>query len=119
VFETAAGHGVGGATIHENPRFDVQPQLVTDLALKHRLPMVFTYRSQAEAGGLMSFAADQEAVFRCAGNLVARILKGAKPADLPVEEPTMFQFAVNLKTAKVLGLTLPPAVLARATRLIE
>jgi putative ABC transport system substrate-binding protein len=81
--------------------------------------MVFTYRSQAEAGGLMSFTADQEEIFRRAGNLVAKILQGARPADLPVEEPTMYQFLVNLKTAKALGLTLPPSVLARATRLIE
>jgi putative ABC transport system substrate-binding protein len=81
--------------------------------------MVFTFRVQAEAGGLMSYQADVEEINRRAGNLTARILKGAKPADLPVEEPTTYQFVVNMKTAKALGLTIPPTVLARATQLIE
>jgi putative ABC transport system substrate-binding protein len=81
--------------------------------------MVFTFRSQAEAGGLMSYAPDLEEVFRRAGSLAARILQGAKLADLPVEEPTKFQLVLNLKTAKALGLTIPPAVLARADEVIE
>ena len=81
--------------------------------------MVFTFPLQAEPGGLMAYAADEEEIVRRAGNLAAKILKGARPADLPVEEPTMYQFVVNLRTAKALGLTIPPSVLARATQLIE
>jgi len=119
VFETTARRGIGAATMHEAPRFEVQRQLLADLALKFRLPMVFPFRVQVEAGGLMSFAPDLDEVFRRAGNLTARILQGAKPADLPVEEPTRYQFVINLKTAKSLGLTIPPSVLARATQLIE
>ena len=119
VFETAVRLGTGAVTIHEAPRFEAQRQLLADLALKHRLPMVFTFRVQAEAGGLMSYQADNEEIFRRAGNLAARILKGVKPADLPVEEPTLYQFVLNVKTAKALGLTIPPSVLARATQLIE
>jgi putative ABC transport system substrate-binding protein len=119
VFEATARRGIGAVTIHEAPRFEAQRQLLADLALKHRLPMVFTFRIQAEAGGLMSFGSDEEQIVRRAGNLVGKILKGAKPADLPVEEPTLYQFVLNLRTAKALGLTIPPAVLARATQLIE
>ena len=119
VFETVARRGIGAVTIHEAPRFEAQRQLLADLALKHRLPMVFTFRDQAEAGGLMSYQADNEEIFRRAGNLAARILKGVKPADLPVEEPTMYQFVLNLKTAKPSASTMPPSVLARATQLIE
>jgi putative ABC transport system substrate-binding protein len=81
--------------------------------------MVFTFRSQAQAGGLMSYAPDLEEIMRRAGSLAARILKGAKPADLPVEEPTRYQLVVNLKTAKTLGLTIPPSVLARANEIIQ
>ena len=94
-------------------------QVLADLALKYRLPMVFTFRSQAEAGGLMAFTANHEEVFRRAGSLAARILQGARPADLPVEQPTKYQFVLNLKTAKALGLTIPPAVLARADEVIQ
>jgi putative ABC transport system substrate-binding protein len=119
IFESTARRGVGAVTIHEAPRFETQRQLLADLAVKHRLPMVFTFRVQAEAGGLMSYQADVEEINRRAGNLTARILKGAKPADLPVEEPTTYQFVVNMKTAKALGLTIPPTVLARATQVIE
>ena len=119
VFETTARRGIGAVTIHEAPRFEVQRQLLADLAMKHRLPMIFTFQLQAEAGGLMAYSASEPEIWRRAGNLVARILKGARPADLPVEEPTLYQFAVNLRTAKALGLTIPSSVLARATRLIE
>jgi putative ABC transport system substrate-binding protein len=119
VFEATARRGIGAVTIHEAPRFEAQRQLLADLALKHRLPMVFTFPLQAEAGGLMAYAADEEEIVRRAGNLAGKILKGARPADLPVEEPTLYQFVVNLRTAKALGLTIPPAVLARATQRIE
>jgi len=119
VFQATARRGIGAAAIHEAPRFEAQRQLLADLALKYRLPMVFTFKLQAEAGGLMSLSSDEEEIVRRAGNLVGRILKGAKPADLPVEEPTLYQFVVNLRTAKALNLTIPPAVLARATHVIE
>jgi putative ABC transport system substrate-binding protein len=106
-------------TIHEAPRFEGHRQLLADLALKYCVPMVFTFRNQAEAGGLLALTADFEEVGRRAGNLTARILRGARPADLPFEQPTKYQFVVNLRTAKALGLTIPPAVLARADEVIQ
>jgi putative ABC transport system substrate-binding protein len=118
-FQTVSQRRIGAVTIHENPRWETNRQLLADLALKHRLPMVFTFRSQAEAGGLMSYAPDLEEIFRRAGSLAARILQGAKPADLPVEEPTKYPLVINLKTVKALGLTIPPAVLARADEIIH
>jgi putative ABC transport system substrate-binding protein len=118
-FETVSQRRIGAGTIHENPRWETNRRLLAELALKHRLPMVFTFRSQAQAGGLMSYAADQDEIFRRAGNLAARILKGAKPADLPVEQSTKFEFVINLKTARLLGVTLPESVRLRATDVIE
>jgi ABC-type uncharacterized transport system substrate-binding protein len=99
VFDTMARRGIGAVTINEAPRFDTHRQILTTLALKYRLPMVFTFRNQAEAGGLMAFTADHEEVFRRAGSLVARILQGATPANLPVEQPTRYQLVLNLKSA--------------------
>jgi ABC-type uncharacterized transport system substrate-binding protein len=119
VFETVSRRGIGAVTIHEAPHLESHRRLLADLALKHRLPMVFTFRSQAEAGGLMSYAPDLEEIMRRAGSLAARILQGAKPADLPVEEPTKYQLVLNLKTAKALGLTIPQSVLLRADEVIQ
>jgi putative ABC transport system substrate-binding protein len=88
-------------------------------ALKSRLPSVYFNREAVDAGGLMSYSADQADSYRRVAYFVDRILKGAKPADLPVEQPTKFEFVINLKTAKQIGLTIPPEVLARATKLIK
>ena len=92
---------------------------VAELALKSRLPAVSIETGFAEAGGLLSYGPDIPDRFRRAATFVDKILKGAKPADLPVEQPTKFDLIVNLKTAKALGLTIPPAVLARADQVIE
>ena len=92
---------------------------LADLALKNRLPTVFAQREYAEAGGLMSYAADFKDLFRRTATFVDKVLKGAKPADLPVEQPTKFELVINLKTAKALGLDVPPTLLARADEVIE
>ena len=92
---------------------------VADLALKNRLPSLFEGNTWVEFGGLMSYSADDLAVYRRAATYVDKILKGAKPADLPVEQPTKFELVINLKTAKQIGLTIPPNVLARADKVIR
>jgi ABC-type uncharacterized transport system substrate-binding protein len=92
---------------------------IAGLALKSRLPSVYNGREYVDAGGLMYYGADQADSYRRVAYYVERILKGAKPADLPVEQPTKFELVINLKTAKQIGLTIPPEVLARATRLIK
>jgi putative tryptophan/tyrosine transport system substrate-binding protein len=92
---------------------------LAQLALKHRLPTSFAHREHAEAGGLMAFGASMPDMYRLVADRVDKILKGAKPADLPVEQPTKFELVINLKTAKALGLTIPPSLLLRADQLIE
>jgi putative tryptophan/tyrosine transport system substrate-binding protein len=94
-------------------------QQIIDLAAKNRLPAMFNSRSDVEAGGLMSYGPDREDMNRRVAAIVDKILKGAKPADIPVEQPRKFEFAINMKTAKQLGLTIPPNVLARADRVIK
>ena len=95
-----------------------RPQIL-DLAVKNRLPVMFPQNEYVEDGGLMSYAPNYADLFRRAANYVDKILKGTKPADLPVEQPMKFEFLVNLKAAKQIGLTIPPNVLARADRVIK
>jgi ABC-type uncharacterized transport system substrate-binding protein len=92
---------------------------IVDFEVKHRLPGVYAYRELVEAGGLMSFGPSYPGMHRRAAYYVDRILKGAKPADLPVEQPTKFELVINLKTAKALGLTIPQSLLLRADEVIE
>ena len=92
---------------------------IIDFLLKNRLPAVFQSSDWVEAGGLMSYGPDYPDLFRHAATQMDKILNGAKPADLPVEQPTKFEFVINLKTAKQIGLTIPPNVLARADRVIR
>jgi putative ABC transport system substrate-binding protein len=101
----------------------VQPSLSRDaaisLALKHRLPAVSSLRAFAEEGGLMSYAANQTHLYRETATYVHKILQGAKPADLPVQQPKTFELVVNLKTAKALGISVPRSLLLRADKIIE
>src|SRR5262249_46516055 len=92
---------------------------LADLATRNKLPSMFAFREDVEAGGLMSYGASVEALSRRAGYFADRVLHGAKPADLPIEQPTKFELVINLKTAKALGLTIPPSLLLRADQVIE
>jgi putative ABC transport system substrate-binding protein len=92
---------------------------IVGLALKSRLPSMYSGREEVEAGGLMYYGADEAESYRRVAYFVDRILKGAKPADLPVEQPTKFEFVINLKTAKQIGVTIRPNVLARADKVIR
>jgi len=94
-------------------------QIILDFASRQRLPALYAYRETVEKGGLMSYGASLIALWQGAARHVDKILRGAKPGDLPIERPTTFELVINLKTAKALGLTIPPSLLARADQVIE
>jgi putative ABC transport system substrate-binding protein len=102
-----------------SPMFFAERRRLVDLAAKHRLPALYSARDSVDAGGLMSYGQNFADLFRRAATYVDKILKGAKPGDLPVEQPTKFELVINLRTAKALGLTIPPSLLARADQVIE
>ena len=107
------------STLTGGPLMNANQKRIVGFALKSRLPSMYNRREDVEAGGLMSYGADIADSYRRVAYYVDRILKGAKPADLPVEQPTKFELVINLKTAKQIGLTIPPEVLARANKLIK
>jgi ABC-type uncharacterized transport system substrate-binding protein len=115
-----AGKGRAEAVlVLAGPVWPSQRKQVADLAAKNRLPAIYPFPEFVEVGGLMSYSANVNDLFRRASTYVDKIFKGAKPADLPVEQPTKFELVINLKTAKQIGLTIPPNVLARADRVIK
>jgi putative tryptophan/tyrosine transport system substrate-binding protein len=114
-----AGRTAQAVLVLSDQYLDAQPQRVLALAARYRLPDMHVARDYVDAGGLMAYAPDMTAMFQRAADYVDRILRGAKPADLPIEEPTKFELVVNLKTAKVLGLTIPESILLRADEVIR
>jgi len=118
-FQTMAQGGAQMVLVLSSPFFVEHRPLVAALAIEHRLPTMFVFRSYVDAGGLMSYGVEQLAMYRRIGVYVAKILKGTKPADLPVEQPTKFELVVNLKTAKAIGVELPTSILLRADEVIE
>ena len=119
VFQIATKGRVDGVMVLGNPVLNSGRKLIVDLAAKHRLPATYTRPEFIEAGGLMYYGTNYNDLFRRAATYVDKILKGAKPADLPIEQPKKFEFIINLKAAKQIGLAIPPNVLARADRVIR
>ena len=118
-FQTAKQKQVGAIMIPSGRRFFVERKRIVELAGKYRLPAIYPQKEYVDEGGLMSYGEDVTDQYRRAAVYVDKILKGAKPADLPVQQATKFEFVINLKTAKQIGLTIPPNVLARANRVIK
>jgi putative tryptophan/tyrosine transport system substrate-binding protein len=118
-FLTMREKGIGAAIIHDQAMFhDERTRLIT-LAAQHQIPAMYGHRGYVDAGGLLSYGPNFTALFRRAATFVDKILKGAKPGDLPVEQPTTFALVINLKTAQTLGLTIPPTLLFQADEVIR
>jgi putative ABC transport system substrate-binding protein len=118
-FEVAVGAGAEALVVLPDAMFFNERARIIALAARHRLPAIYEDREYATDGGLLTYGRDASEQFRLAAGYVDKILKGAKPADLPIQRPTRFQLVVNLKTAKTLGLTIPPAILDLADEVIE
>jgi putative tryptophan/tyrosine transport system substrate-binding protein len=118
-FRSAKENGVQILLVLSSPLFAPHREEIADLAMRYQVPAMFTFKFYVEAGGLMSYGVDTEPLFRRGAAFVAKILRGGKASDLPVEQASNFEFAVNLKTAKAAGFTLPTSILLRANEVIE
>ncbi len=118
-FQAATRQRAGALIVPGDPLFSNRPRMVADLSIKHRLPTIMELKEFVEVGGLLSLGLDLVDSYRRAAGHVDKILKGANPAELPMEQPTKFDLAVNLKTAQALGLTIPQSVLLQATQVIR
>jgi putative ABC transport system substrate-binding protein len=110
---------VGAITTTATQTFFAERKRIVELATKHRLPAIYAWKEYVDEGGLMSYGVDFADLYRRAAAYVDKILKGAKPADLPVEQPRKFELMINLRTAKQLGLTIPQSILYRADNVIK
>ena len=118
-FKDATRARAGALFIAGDPVFATNLKRIADLAAKSRLPSIYQISEFADAGGLVAYGPDRADLFRRAATFVDKILKGAKPGDLPIEQPTKFELVINMKTAKALGIRIPQSILQRADRVIE
>jgi len=118
-FSVIVRERAGAVLVLNTPIFVAGAKRLAELAMMHKLPSLFGARPQVEAGGLMSFGFDYADQWRRGAIYVDKILKGAKPADLPIEQPTIFEMVINMKTAKALGIKIPNSILLRADKVIE
>jgi len=118
-FRAARAEGAGAILVLPSPFLNAQRRQLIELAARYRLPAFYEFREFVEDGGLMSYGPSILEMFRSSASHVDRILKGARPGDLPIERPTTFELVINLRTARALGLSIPPAVLGRADQVLE
>jgi putative ABC transport system substrate-binding protein len=119
VFEAARQERAEALNVFASPFLASLHREIIDLSSRHRLPAIYQWKEHAQAGGLISYGPSLAGMWRQTGQIVAKVVRGANPAELPVEQPTKFEFIINLKTAKALGLSVPDTLLARADEVIE